>query len=325
MGGGSPGTLTIDAAPTHEELKRILQHGETKARALGLLASSSGTRIGALLKLTESDIDFDKDPVRIYLPAAITKNNKPRVTFMSNEAKDAVKAWIKERDDYLDSAVRKSKSLKCGKDPEDERLFPMSEATANTMWLRLLKKSGLDQKDKSTGIHRLHFHTLRKYFDTNMAAADIPESVIGCLMGHAGYLDRAYKRFDEGKLAYFYKKGVNKLLVFETGEDPEQLGKFEKYKIEQEKKGVERDKTTVEMDGKIVALERELVEVRKENKQIIKAFGQRTQELQLDPRTKEFLGNFASDLDFREMTIRKSLDRKNAKEKKNKQMYLETT
>ncbi len=261
MGGSSHETLTIDAAPTREELKQILQHGETKARALGLLASSSGIRIGAILKLTESDIDFDKDPVRIYLPAAITKNHKPRLTFMSNEAKDAVKAWIKERDDYLDSAVRKSKSLKCGKDPKDERLFPMSDATTNTMWLRLLKKSGLDQKDKSTGFRRLHFHTLRKYFDTNMAAAGIPESVIGCLVGHAGYLDHAYKRFDEGKLADFYKKGVNNLLVFETGEDPEQQEKFEKYKQEQGKK-------ELAMGNKILKLEEELMTVKKQYVQI---------------------------------------------------------
>jgi hypothetical protein len=82
------------------------------------------------------------------------------------------------------------------------------------MWRRLLKKSGFDERDKSTKYHRMHFHTLRKFFETRMSVAGVPEAIIQQLQGHTGYLNGSYKRYTDRELSEAYKKGMKDLLIF---------------------------------------------------------------------------------------------------------------
>jgi len=210
--------ITLDVIPTNKELKQILSHGEIKAKAMGLLGSSSGMRLNEILQLTLDDIDFTKDPVKIYIRSEITKTRAARITFCSDEAAEAIQEWLKERDKYLEVAVRKTKSM-CGKTLDDDTLFCFNNTTANTIWNRLLEKSGFTEKDKSTGIHRLHFHTLRKFFETRMSYAGIPEAIYQQLQGHEGYLSKSYKRYTERELADAYKKGIPSLLIFSSQPD----------------------------------------------------------------------------------------------------------
>lgn len=56
--------VTIEEIPTNSQLKEILQHGGIKARALFLMLSSSGMRIGEALQLLPDDIDMGRTPTK---------------------------------------------------------------------------------------------------------------------------------------------------------------------------------------------------------------------------------------------------------------------
>jgi len=207
---------TLDIVPSPKELKEILQHGETKARALFLLLSSSGMRVNEALSLTKEDIDFDYDPPKIYIRGETTKMSQSRIAFMSYEAKEVILAWMKEREDYLKQAVKKSIKHKSMK---DDTIFPFCYKTAENVWRRLLIKSGYDDKDKSSGWYRRHIHTLRKYFriySSPKATKDVSE----LLMGHADSLGDVYREhYPESKLAEMYKKAMPDLSVYSVSSD----------------------------------------------------------------------------------------------------------
>ena len=213
-----PRAVTNDTIPTNAQLQRILAHGNTRDNALFLTLSSSGMRIDECLSLELEDIDLDQDPAKIRIRWENAKNDVPRTCYISSEAKMFVEEWLKERDDYLKQACKKGQHLNV-KNPNDNTIFCFSYTNAWKIWDRLLRVSGYDQRDRSTKIHLMHIHTLRKFFETRMSYAGVPDAIYQCLEGHEGYLNGAYKRYTEQELSEWYKKGVQALLVFETQPD----------------------------------------------------------------------------------------------------------
>ncbi len=215
---------TIDKAPKKSELKQILSHGTSKDRALFLTLCSSGMRIGETLQIKLGDMDFDSDPTKIILRGEYTKNERSRIVFISDEAKLAIEEWLKEREQYILNATKKYNFGNKKDLPKAElRLFPFSNTTAHHMWVRILNKSGYNQKDPSYGRLIMHMHTLRKFFRTNMPSNDISIDMVEELMGHSGYQTRAYLRFNEEQIAEAYKKGMHNITIFEASIDTERL------------------------------------------------------------------------------------------------------
>jgi integrase len=216
--------LTLDRIPTNEELKKLLLHMPIQGKALFLTLESSGMRIGELLKSNIDDLFLNEDPARIQLRGEITKTGNPRHVFFSREAKEALTEWLKVRDDYLKSAVRKSHFH--DKDEDNPRVFPFNVSTAYSMWKKALHKSGLNGKDKSTGREKLHPHTLRKFFRTRLGAVGssvIPIDVVEALMGHEGYLTEVYRKYSLENLRKFYLKCESALLVFTEAQEVTKL------------------------------------------------------------------------------------------------------
>jgi len=235
---------TQETIPTNHQLKEILQHGETKARALFLLLSSSGMRIQEALHLTTNDINMSTTPAIINIRGETTKTGNRRTTFMSQEAKEALKAWLKERDQYLNNAITKSK-FKTKKPTKDTRLFPFAYDNARVMWKRLLERAGYYETDPTTRITKMRIHTLRKYFRTRMSTAGIPEGIIEALLGHEEYITHIYRQFTDQDLAKFYQKGEEKLIVFETPMDSTALEKTMKD-LKEENKHLQKDITRIQ-------------------------------------------------------------------------------
>ena len=100
--------LTLDKIPSNNELKQIILHMPIHGKALTLLLASSGMRIGEALKLTLNDIDLEKEPARINIKGEYTKTGNPRIAFCSKEAKEAIKEWLRVRNDYLKTSSRRS-------------------------------------------------------------------------------------------------------------------------------------------------------------------------------------------------------------------------
>jgi len=213
--------LTLDKVPSNEELRRIIVHMPIHGKALYLLLASSGMRIGEALKLRLDDVDLSKRPVRIYIRGEYTKTGNPRIAFASREAGEALSEWIKVRPKYLKAAYKKSRYPR--PEPEkDDRLFPFQITTAYAVWKNALDKAGMNERDRSTNIHKLHPHVLRKFFRTRLGAV-LPLDVVEALMGHEGYLTEVYRRYSEEELAKFYLKGEHTLLIMATTEDIERV------------------------------------------------------------------------------------------------------
>ena len=207
--------ITLDRSPTRKELRRIILEGRPMARAMFLIASSSGMRIGEILQLLPEDVILKHDPPMINIRAEYTKTGAPRTVFISNEALEALEAWHDKRDSWIETATKKLGAIRIYDYSKDPRIFPIHRSMCSVMWNNMLRKANLDERDLTTGTRKLHIHTLRKYFRTNLTYAGMPLDVVEALMGHSGYLTDAYQRYSIEQLAEMYKGAVNSISIFE--------------------------------------------------------------------------------------------------------------
>ena len=212
--------VTEDLVPTKEQLRQILTHMDAKGKAFFLMLASSGMRLGECLTLTLDEIYLTNDPVLIRINHNNTKSGNKRITFISSEGKLALKEWLKLRDQYiLESRNKGVKMLKdrgidvVKKGAEDNRVFPFKDGTARRMWNNSLKRAKLDDRDMTTDFHKLHIHTLRKFFRSQMATV-IQVDIVEALMGHEGYLTEAYRKYSETQLADFYEQAEYTVTIF---------------------------------------------------------------------------------------------------------------
>lgn len=220
--------LTLDRIPSNKELRKIIMHCPVNGKALYLMLASSGMRIGETLELRLDDVELADQLVRIQLRGKYPKSGNPRYAFASVETKDAVEEWLKVRGKYLKEATAKSRYAKS---MNDDRLFPFDVSTARIVWNNALDKAGFNGRDSSTKRHRLHPHSLRKFFRTRMATV-VPVDVVEALMGHSAYLTDVYRKHTVEDLEKFYTQGQSTLLVFAGTEE---VGKL-RVEIEEGKK-----------------------------------------------------------------------------------------
>ena len=187
--------ISEEYVPKADDIKRVVEHLNIADKTLVLVLASSGMRVGECLKLTIDDIDLSHTPVKITLPAHITKNKKKRVTFISEEAKQVlVDDWLPYRLEYRRRACAKGSGVF---NPEEPRLFPFTYANLVENWKRGVKRAGYAKYDSRTKRLTFRLHSLRKYFRTHgqWKNPDIPEA----LMGHQGGLTSIYARFDQAQ------------------------------------------------------------------------------------------------------------------------------
>jgi integrase len=200
------GVATQEKDMDLETIRSILAHSDVKGEALWLTAASSGGRIGEILTVTLKDIDFDSRPVKINIRGKNTKTGYQRFTFISTEAAQSVREWLKVRAKYLDASLEKGMHLNgrtTPKSSEDDRLFPFSDNIANQMFEQAVKSAGLFERDETTNRMTLHIHMFRKFFLSQLSLK-APKEIAEALAGHAGYLTGAYRRYTTAQLAEQY-------------------------------------------------------------------------------------------------------------------------
>jgi len=257
--------LTEDHVPSNEDLRKIMMHLPIQGRALFLTLASSGMRIGEALQLKIEDIDLESELAKVLIRGEYTKTGNKRITFISREAKEAILEWLKVRDEYLKSAVARSRN----KEEEDDRLFPFSETNARHMWNLALKKTGNHHRDRTTKIHAMHPHVLRKFFRTRLGAV-LPLDVVECLMGHESYLAQVYRRYSTEDLAKFYKQGEHALLIFTEAAEVSRL----REEIEEKNKQLQTIinglvSENLELKSKVEELEKRLNLLDKETRRLL--------------------------------------------------------
>jgi len=207
-----------DRAPTKEDLKKLIFHASSsRDRAFIYVASSSGLRIGTLLSLKVGDVNFNYPDV-----ASITVERKSGrkfgsnrsglagsifVTFITPEAKEALKQYLAEREAKGEQLTPDSPLIT---DVYYKGDF-MNVEPYEAVWSRLLQRAGL--AEKSQRWHKLHIHTLRKYFRSNCIGVDA--SYRERWMGHKGlYLDASYFKAEENLHIAEYRKAIPYLTIY---------------------------------------------------------------------------------------------------------------
>lgn len=186
-------TITQEYNPTREIIAEVLSLCDVRHRAQVLICASGGLRIGELLRIRTTDIFLEEVPVRIEIPGNITKNGLPRRTFISAEAADALRAYLRTRDDMLMRLRVNSRRVYKDFKPDESRVFPHSDTFESEQMHKIVARSKYCEVDARTGRQMFHFHSLRKFFLTQAKKHASPDFV-EAWAGHAGYLSSAYHR-----------------------------------------------------------------------------------------------------------------------------------
>lgn len=217
---------TIERDLDHQTLKAILQHMDIKSRAFFLTLVSSGMRVGELVQLHIKDFALDDEPAVVTIRGEYTKTGEARYTFISEEAVHALKEWLKVREKYMVAAANRNRALVRRERAKerlktDPRMFPFSQKNAGEMWTNALKNADYLSYDRGTGRSQIHVHMLRKFFRSQLALG-CPVDIVEALMGHAGYLTDAYRRFTKKQMAEYYLKAEH-LITLTMPEDLQDL------------------------------------------------------------------------------------------------------
>ncbi len=216
-----------DRSPTKEELRRLLDHASgSRDRAVIYCDTSSGLRINTLLGLSIGDVDFNYPDVarftverkkgRKFGSKRGPSSGRVFVTFITPEAKTALKSYLEERKAAGEELTLESPLFG---DAFHKGKFLTTDAYSR-VWSRLLHRAGLAKK--SVNWYELHIHTLRKYFRSNCVGVDA--SYRERWMGHKGlYLDISYFRAEEQQHLTEYRKIVPYLTIQEVPTDQKKL------------------------------------------------------------------------------------------------------
>lgn len=201
---------TRDHILTHEEIKKWYEHLSRIGRVTLIVQLATGMRIGEVLGLEPDDVDLDNGIVyvrRSNQNRKTTKNQRERVTFLTDEAVFALQEWLAYRDTWVDQACRKLNG-QVKSNTYDTRIIPATNNTIQEAYTRGLKKAGLFERDPETNWCTITSHSLRKYFHSQLKTA-MPAEMVESLMGHEGYLSGSYRRYSVEQLQAEYDKACH--------------------------------------------------------------------------------------------------------------------
>jgi len=198
-----------EVALTKELILRVLRNVPPRLQTVILVLASSGMRIGELVQIRLSDIDFTITPTTIRLPGKITKTRQARETFITAEATNSLKDYLAR---YLQWNENKNNShlddlqifgrgymgeRKIKENPKQPEHLAAEGALMKQLKYYMEKIPDLN-KTNPNGIRIIHYHALRKFFRTtvgNASGRDFAEALIG----HQFYMNTYYQLNDEKK------------------------------------------------------------------------------------------------------------------------------
>jgi len=195
---------------SHEEIRKILTHSHVTLKSIILLLVSSGARIDEILTLTLKNIELHENYGIIYISRENTKTKKQRYSFISQEAVQILREYIR----------KESKK-------DQDHLFDFTYENANYMLNLALKNAGLDDRDENTNTRKITFHIFRAFFLSQLKLVINPE-IPKMLAGHEGSLSANYRNYPKKKALEEYLKAV-KMVTFDMPQDVREIqNKFEK-------------------------------------------------------------------------------------------------
>jgi integrase/recombinase XerD len=168
---------TLPRAINPADVRKLLSViDDTRDRALILLLLRTGIRIGEALGLTVNDLDIKGRKVYLYQGE---KNSMGRVVYLSDDALFAIKLWLKRRN--------KNKEFIFYGQGNGHICY----STGRSLFVKYLKKAGLDQKGYTV-------HCLRHTFASELLNAGMRLECLQQLLGHQDLeVTRRYARLTD--------------------------------------------------------------------------------------------------------------------------------
>jgi integrase len=174
-----------------EDMKRLLACIDgVRDRAFILLLLRTGMRIGELLNTTVSDLLLGDKKILIY---QAQKTDSGRVVYYSDDAAEALDAWLAKRDCRKRYLFYGQGNKKLG------------YSAARTIFMKLVKKAGLEHKQYTT-------HCLRHTFASELLNARMRLEYLQTLLGHtSAEVTRRYARLTDKTREDEYFKAMRKI------------------------------------------------------------------------------------------------------------------
>ena len=155
---------TLPRAMDPEDVEELLAvKGSVRNRAMILVLLRTGMRIGELLNTRVADVQMEEQKILIYEGE---KNQRGRVVYFSEDAKEALQAWLNKRDQRIELIFYGYKGR------------GLSYQAARMMFVKYLEKAGLTHKGYT-------LHCLRHTYATELLNARMPLECLEKLMGHS--------------------------------------------------------------------------------------------------------------------------------------------
>ena len=149
---------------------------EVRDRAMVLVLLRTGMRIGELLNTRLSDVNMSQRTITIFEG---TKNRRGRVVYFSDDARDALKVWLRERDSRGEFVFHSPGRA------------TLSYTTARMRFEKYLKAAGLARKGYS--LHRLRHSCASELLNAGMRLESLQQ-----LLGHDSIeVTRRYARLTD--------------------------------------------------------------------------------------------------------------------------------
>ena len=232
---------TYEEGLTKEILVRLLHNSSPKMQTAILMCISSGMRIGELVQLKLSDIDFSTNPTTIYLRKETTKTRTPRFTCISSEATKSLKDYLRKKFGWHEGDIEDiylfMNNTKDYSDPlqYDRSLRSAKSTLVEGLWLVVKSIPELSMKNEN-GRNNIHFHAFRAWFKTQVTNAhqsDFAEA----LMGHKSI-----------KLTYYRQNAKDRLKTYLEVEPALTVSDFSKMEETMESLQEKVDFLTTELE-----------------------------------------------------------------------------
>jgi len=225
-------------ALTKEILVKLLRNLDAKLETAVLVSTASGMRVGEIAGLKLSDIEFNRDPVKINIRAETSKSREDRETYLTNEASEALKDYLKRyfawKEDSTNSQLEGlrifGRTSKLRIDDKRSRLPHSDEQLSDAVLLqktlhrRIAKVPELNRLARN-GRKVIHFHAFREFFYTVMSNVS-GSSFAHALMGHHEYLG-TYYTLSEKQQIKLYQKAIPYLTISDFSKIEQDLEKIQ--------------------------------------------------------------------------------------------------
>lgn len=174
-----------------ETLENIIGMLSPKYKTYYMFVCVTGVRLAKeALSIRVKDIDFESDPIKITLPAKITKTKTERITF-------AIRSVAKELKLYNIQ----------GKTPED-RVFDFEYSAFYGHFARIRKQLGLTERNANGWNYKINPYKARKRARTKLSSID--KDFGEAIIGHSDISNTYYEKSDE-EMAEIYKQAESVL------------------------------------------------------------------------------------------------------------------